>query len=96
MARSLLDDSRYDSIGRGKSRSSGGGASGDKVKLGLAIGLFVLAGGVLAWYYELIPGMGSSRPAPVVITPEQKEEIQKQEAHRQKQIERGEVTVGGD
>jgi hypothetical protein len=95
MARSLLDDSRYDSIGRGKSRSSGG-ASGDKVKLGLAIGLFVVAGAVLAWYYELIPGMGSTKPAPVVITQEQQEEIKKQEDHRQKQIERGEVTVGGD
>lgn len=95
MARSLLDDSRFDSIGRGKQSKSGGGNSADKVKLTVAIALFALAGGVLAWYYDLIPGMGS-KPPQQVITPEEKQAFETQEKQRQQQIQRGEVIVGGD
>ncbi len=94
MARSLLDDSRYDSIGRGRQTKSSG-SGGDKAKLIAAIALFAVAGGVLAWYYELIPGM-SSAPPPPVVTPEQQQAFEKQEQQRQEAVKRGEVTIGGD
>lgn len=98
MARSLLDDPRFDSIGKGKgggSRGGGGGMSGDKVKLIAAIVLFVLAGGVFAWYYELIPMGGSSRPVHVV-TEQDRQNLQEQEKQRQQAIDRGQAQIGGD
>jgi hypothetical protein len=69
--------------------------SGDKVKLIAAIVLFVLAGGVFAWYYELIPLGGSKRPVHVV-TQQDQQAFQEQEKQRQQAIDRGQATVGGD
>ena len=98
MARSLLDDPRFDSIGKGKgggSRGGGGGMDGDKVKLIAAIVLFVLAGGVFAWYYELIP-LGRGKKAVQVVTEKDRENFAEQEKARQKAIDRGQATIGGD
>ncbi len=97
MARSLLDDARYESIGRGKhARSSGGGGvSGDKLKLGVAIGLLAIAALLFAWYYEMIPGL-SSRPKPQVITEAEKQQFEAEQKQMQEKIDRGEIIVGGD
>lgn len=98
MARSLLDDPRFESIGKGKgggSRGGGGGMSGDKIKLIAAIVLFVLAGGVFAWYYELIPLGGGKRPVHVV-TQEDKQNFEQQQAQQKQAIDRGQAVVGGD
>lgn len=97
MARSLLDDPRFESIGRGKggSRGGGGGANSDKIKLAIAIVLFLIAGGVIAWYYELLPGTGRSRAGAPVMTREEKQQFEEQvkkseeEAMKRPDVQRG-------
>lgn len=98
MARSLLDDPRFDNIGKGKGGGGsrgGGGMDADKIKLIAAIALFAAAGLVFAWYYDLIPGGGSKKPVHIV-TEADKANLQQQQAAQQQQIDRGQATVGGD
>lgn len=97
MARSLLDDARYESIGRGKHARSagGGGAGGDKVKLGVAIGLLAVAALLFAWYYELIPGL-SSKPKPVAVSPAEQAAFEEEQKKLDEKVKRGEVIIGGD
>lgn len=99
MARSLLDDPRFESIGRGKggSRGGGGGMSGDKIKLALAIVLFLIAGGVIAWYYELLPGTNRSRAGAPVMTPDERKQFDEQvKKSEEEALKRPDVTTGSD
>lgn len=95
MGRSLLDDPRFEAIGRGKGGRSGGGSNAEKTKLFLAIGLFIAAGILFAWYMELLPGT-SSRPQPVVMTEEEKKVFDESVKKAQEDMKRPGTVVGGD
>src|SRR5688572_23022581 len=85
-----------DSIGRkggGGARGGSGGGKGDTVKLFVAIGLFLIAGLVLAWYYDLLPGFGGQSTA-APPTPEQEKLIQESQEIQKKESLRKDVEIG--
>jgi hypothetical protein len=86
MAKSLMDG-----ISSGPARSSAPKASGNAFKLTLAISLFVVAMGLLAWY----SGLFESTPKPPPVSAEQTQEIQKREAENQQKVKTGQVQSAG-
>ncbi len=91
--RSLLDDARYTTIGRGRQAWPGRGGRAERAKLALAVGSFVVAIGVVGWYYGLIPGL-SSAPRPAVQSEADRAEIEKQNAARDELVKSGKVHIG--
>lgn len=97
---SLLDGEDFSSIGGrkgggGKGRAGGGGLDNSKkAKIAIAVVLFVLAGGLLAWNAGLFSG-----PVREKVTPERKQAREKQIQQDEEELERlqreGKVTVGG-
>lgn len=75
------------------SSKSSGTSSGDKIKLLVAVGLFLVAGLVLAWYYEVLPGFGPAKPPPP--TPDQAAQIEESKKIQQKEALRKDVTTAG-
>lgn len=69
-----------------------GSSSADKIKLLVALGLFLIAGLVLAWYYDLLPGGGEAPPPPP--TPQQQQQIEESQKIQQKESLRKDVTTG--
>jgi hypothetical protein len=73
-------------------RKSGGGTSGaDKIKLLVALGLFLIAGLVFAWYYGYLGG-GVEKPPPP--TPAQEAQMQESQKIQQKEALRKDVQQG--
>ncbi len=91
--RSLLDDARYTTIGRGRHAGPVRGGRTERAKLALAVGLFVVAIGVVGWYYDLIPGL-TSAPPPAVPSEADRAEIAKQNAARDELVRSGKVDKG--
>ena len=88
---SLLNDKSYGSIGTKRS-AGGGGKQGDKLKLIVAVVLFVLAGGVFAYFQGWI---GGSEPKPEPPSAEQLKALDDQKAETKKQIDSGKVIQSG-
>lgn len=98
---SLLDGEDFSSIGGkggGKSSGGGGGSSLDKgkmIKLLVALGLFVAAGGIFA--AQMFGGGNEFKTEPV--SAEKQREREEQSQKDQEELERlertGEATVGG-
>jgi hypothetical protein len=88
MGKSLLEgiNSVASSASRGKS------GSGNTWKLGLAIGLFVIAAGLFLWQFGLF---SSTEKVEVKVTPEQQKASQEHEATVKKQIETHQVIQSG-
>ena len=81
---SLLSGSDFESIGRkggGGRKPSGGRNPNDKIKIGLAAGLLVVAALLLAWNFGVF-----DRRVPAGYTPPTQEEVQAHE-ERVRQIE---------
>jgi hypothetical protein len=79
---SLISESEFESIGRkdkGKKSSGGGRGSQDIIKIGVALGLLLVAAGLLAWNFGLIDL--SPRPEPVApeVIQAHQERVQKME-----------------
>lgn len=79
----------------GKSRSSGGGKSkAETMKLGLAIGLFLVAGLVLAWYYDFLP-FGGAKPVGIgEMSPQQQQQLEQSQQIMEQQLKRPDVIQG--
>lgn len=90
--KSLVDDS-LESIGR-KSSSASKANNTDKIKIGVAIGAFVLASLLLAWNFGLLGGSEPPVPTPVV-TPEQQKAYEKKRQEIDRAIEEGDSRYGG-
>lgn len=97
MGRSLLDDPRFEAIGRGKGgkRGGGGGSNVEKTKLFLAIGLFVAAGVLFAWYMELLPGTSSTPPG-IQMTAEEQKTFDESVKKSKEDMKRPDIQLGGD
>lgn len=90
--RSLADGSGFDSIGRGSSRGSGGGSSGtDKIKIGVAVGLLIVAALLLAWNFGLFPDRAASEYTPP--TQEQIVEYERRVQENQRLVEEGRIAA---
>jgi hypothetical protein len=84
----LVSAAGFDSIGRGKggkSSGGGGGSNQDKIKIGIAAGLLVVAGAMLAWHFGVLDS------APTVAPPSA--EAVAQHAEREREIQR-EIKAG--
>lgn len=90
MARSLLDGIDVQDKSTKKASGGGGGFKGDP-KLFAAIGLLVLAVGILVYWYVLRDAAG---PKPV-FEPAQIEEAQRQHEANVKQAEQTGAVMGG-
>jgi hypothetical protein len=72
-------------------KSGGGTSSADKIKLLIALGLFLIAGLVFAWYSGYIGGGGEKPPPP---TPAQEAQMQESQKIQQKEALRKDVIQG--
>ena len=91
MARSLLDDPGFGSIGRRSARPPRR-ASRERVKAVLAVFTLALAGGILAWHYGVVTPSPTRAGQPP--SPEDMEVIRRQELRRDADIESGRVVRG--
>lgn len=69
-------------------------ARGDRGKLLVAVGLFALAGGMLAWYYGLVPGVGVQEAQPP-LTPQQEADVLASQRAMEAELRKPGVTING-
>lgn len=83
-----------ESIGKSRGGGGGGKSKAETMKLVFAIGLFLVAGLVLAWYYDLLP-FGGAKPVGIgEMTPQQQQQIEQSQQIMEQQLKRPDVIQG--
>lgn len=93
MARSLLDDPRFEAIGRPGARRAAGPSTAERWKLALASSMFLVAAGVMLWHFGFFAsGRGVSDHQ---VSAQDQKILDEQIKAQDLEIERGRATRNG-